>query len=188
MTLTSSDIMRFEGQGLLPKKFSWYRIMTASDYLNTLKNSGVSVNDKDREILEGSQWVFSFKETPTSSTTQMGVTTHSYTEITDVSVLRLHFQDNSGKIYDLGVVSDKVDNTGISGEGGGTDWDKLTDMLGIILGLFDICAIFFMLSFISPIIKDFINAIWDGIKFGFNVSIAIITWPFRFLWGLLSGK
>ena len=188
LTLTSSDVMHFEGQGLFGMELSWNRIMSSDDFLNTLASYGASIGDNDFSILEGSQWVFSFKETPTSSTTQMGVTTHAYTEITDVSVLRLHFQDNSGKIYDLGVVSDKVDNTGISGEVGGTDWDKLTDMLGKILGLFGLCAIFFMLSFISPIIKSFINAIWGVIKFGFNVSIAIITWPFRFLWGLLSGK
>ena len=188
LTLSSSDIMRFEGEGLLPKKFSWNRIMTASDFLETLNENDLVPNENDKNLLENSQWVFSFVETPTSSTTQMGVTTHSYTEITDISVLRLHFQDNTGKIYDLGVVSDKVNSTGTTAEGGGTDWDKLTDMLGKILGLFGLCAIGFLLYLCSPVIKDILKLIWSGIKAGFKFLISLITFPFRLIWKLLSGK
>ena len=163
--------------------------MTGKEFKENIVSDKIKIDDTLLENIPDNSFVFSFYETE--------YTEQSLNSIADIctdydvdgaTVLRLHFRDISGKIYDLGVVSDKVSTNNQIGDNGGTDWDKLTDMLGMILGLFGLCAIFFMLSFISPIIKDFVNAIWGGIKFGFNVSIAIITWPFRFLWGLLSGK
>ena len=183
-----------EAPGLCAKEYSFDRIMTVAEFKENLQENGVSYDEEAVAQLSDNQWVFSYLETDLTLS-DSGVAggmpgvlyTHYGTEV-EGYILQIAFMDMNENVYDLGVVSDGFNSTGSLGEGGGADWDELTDMLGIILGLFGLCAIFFMLSFISPIIKDFINAIWDGIKFGFNVSIAIITWPFRFLWGLLSGK
>ena len=149
--LSSSDEMNFEGKGLYPKKFKWNRIQKASEFISVLTDYGMTLSDEDLKILQNSQWVFSFLETENFQTTQANITHWGYTEVSLITILRLYFQDNTGNVYDLGVVSDRSTSTGSIGELGGTDWDDGWEQITFWLSLIavGIVLIFFFGPFVT---------------------------------------
>ena len=107
----------------------------------------------DEDIISQSQWVFAFCET------ERGFIVDNYTQIytsydvKDVLVLRIHFQDVKGDVYNLGVVSDVTSSADDpSGEAGGVkkndDW--LLDMLAFLVLMI---GLVFFFSVCFPIIS-----------------------------------
>lgn len=143
ITLSESDTVSYVGNGLFDKHYSWNRIMKASDFVNELDAQGVDWNRNEKEILENSQWVFSFVETnATQSTTLIAddglhsiyTVDHSGTSISKVDVIRIQF--TSGKdSYNLGVVSNETSDDGKPGAIGSPNdslseiWEQIEDMV-----------------------------------------------------------
>ena len=169
---------------------SWDRIADITSFQKQCEENNVKYVDTSNETaINNAQFVFQFYETECRESLAMGTSTHqiSGTLVSKVTLLSLTFISNN-EVYHMGVVADVVSDDGSPDGEDGSDWDKLTDMFAKILGLFGLCAIGFLLYLCSPVIKDILKLIWSGIKAGFNFFISLITFPFRLIWKLLSGK
>ena len=188
LTLTDKDVMSFEGNGILAKSYSWNRIMSATEYRKIVEENGAVIPEEYKTILENSQWVFSFAETPFSYVYYNDGYSKTYTEITDVSLLRLHFQDITGKTYDLGVVSDMGNSVGSIGGINGTDFEgwfnEMTELFEKLFAVVFIVLLLAGLAYIFPVLKG----IFEGIVYILKFVWWMITLPFRLIMRLLSRK
>lgn len=85
-------------------KFEWDRIESIETFINEV---GDKLSDEARNKLNGAQWVLRFVETTRTAVTGPSATSIFWTDISEVTVLRLKFIAN-GKVYNLGAVSDAV--------------------------------------------------------------------------------
>ncbi len=85
-------------------KFEWERIQSINEFLN---ETGNILSDSAKEKLNGAQWVLNFCETQRSGISTPTATVINWTDVSEVTVLRLEFVKNN-KVYNLGAVSDKV--------------------------------------------------------------------------------
>ena len=197
ITLLDTDEVVYEGPGLFSKEYSWNRIMTAESFIRNFEEQGGVLNEASKETLQESQWVFAFAETEykkTNSNDYWGSYWEYYTKVSEVDILRVHFMDNTGKFYNLGVVGDKTTADDIP-DGVADDLDLLSleEMLEklmaivLIVGLLLIYSIF-LAPFINPIISMLIKAFLKGIGFIISFAFKIITLPLRLLFGLFKRK
>ena len=101
-TIYSDEQVSNPGNGWFGSKHEWKRIEKVSDFI---KNENLS--EEAEENLVGLQWVLRFTETDYKDIPQLnGVHLISYTEVSEVTILRLKFETN-GIVYNLGVVDDK---------------------------------------------------------------------------------
>lgn len=127
--LKDSDKMTYISPGLGASDLEWNRILSAEEFIKIAESQGVKINASVRENVLKSQWVFTYLETERTEdkygSSMTGGVHHidNYEDVYDVGLLRLHFQDTSGKHYDLGVVNDLTDPDNIAG--GGTETDLL---------------------------------------------------------------
>ncbi len=87
-------------------KHTWSRIQSVTEFKNTEK-----LSDEALKQIKNKQWVLRFADTDYTryvNDTIMGIVgyTEYYTEISEVTILRLKFL-KSGKVYNLGVVDNK---------------------------------------------------------------------------------
>ncbi|MCM1297598.1 MAG: hypothetical protein NC311_18830 [Muribaculaceae bacterium] len=188
--------------GAFGQQYKWERIQKIDDFL---KDSISSFSDEERSELKKYTWVLNFYETEYSGfngVTAAGVAMTSAglwwasiplllgtnvegTFVSEVSILRLNFQ-TAGKVYNLGVVSDKV--TGprepIGGEPSYDFWDWLADFLGVsrlaaklIFSAVVIVAILIVLGILC--------AIFPPLKIPVRIILAIAFLPFTILYYLL---
>lgn len=95
-----------KGGGLWGHIWSWDRIVPVSDFLSV---NGKDLSSDCKETLSSDEfeggWVLRFLETDYEAFySDAGTSTYDYTDITEVSILRLKFKTD-GKMYNLGVVS-----------------------------------------------------------------------------------
>ena len=174
VTLTESDKGSYIGKGIFSRDFIWNRISSSASLLSSLSIQNIKLSDDCVSALENSQWAFCFLETERSFISGDGYWAKSYSDIEDVTIIRLHFIDILGSTYNLGVVSDRVnpDNL-LDGNSSGLDFDWKR-LLKLILGL---VLIVFLLNIL--ISSGALNLI-------FNVIIWIITAPFKFIKWLID--
>ncbi len=177
--LKDTDVMKHNGGGLLANTYEWNRILSSADFVKYAEEQDVTFVQADKEKILSSQWVFTFLETEIRVQAGYGSTTTFFSDVYDVGLLRLHFQDISGSYYDLGVVNDLTDPDNIpSGIG---ELKSLTEAFGefwemfvkIILTIVFVVLLVVCLQFISPIKKLF-NFIIKCIK-------TVISAPFKLL-------
>ena len=102
VTLTNKDTAETKADGLFGYKYKWNRIETVEGFKKNEQLSADYIKN-----LDGKTWVLRFTETDYEYYMSTYTGTRIYTEISDVTILRLHFKSN-GKIYNLGVVDNKV--------------------------------------------------------------------------------
>ncbi len=184
VTLKDSDKMTYVSPGLGSPYLEWNRILSAEDFIKTAESQGVKINASVRENVLKSQWVFTYLETERTEdkygSSMTGGVHHidNYSDVYDVGLLRLHFQDTSGKHYDLGVVNDLTDPDNIAGGGTETDllkafgefWEMFVKAIGLILFVVLLCV---LINFIKPV-KDIFKSVFKAIKF-------VISAPFKLL-------
>ena len=177
--LKDTDVMKHNGGGLLANTYEGNRILSSADFVKYAEEQDVTFVQADKEKILSSQWVFTFLETEIRVQAGYGSTTTFFSDVYDVGLLRLHFQDISGSYYDLGVVNDLTDPDNIpSGIG---ELKSLTEAFGefwemfvkIILTIVFVVLLVVCLQFISPIKKLF-NFIIKCIK-------TVISAPFKLL-------
>lgn len=106
VTLSNVDTVTVVGT-LFTKTYTWNRVQSAEKF-----SASNNLKDPDKEAIANKEWVLLFAETNyeyTSSSSQL--IRKKYTEVSDVSILRLKFETN-GKVYNVGVVDGKQTNSG----------------------------------------------------------------------------
>lgn len=172
------DVMTFVPSGFGAPSFSWYRILSSSSFISTAEKQGATIDSTVREKILSSQWVFTFLETKRTNIYGPTKDTFYYSEVYDVGLLQLSFQDISGKYYDLGVVNDLSDPDNISDGGSTTDLLKAFEefwnmFVKIILALAGVALIVLLLNFAGPV-KVVLQYIFKAIGF-------VICLPFNLL-------
>ena len=179
ITLSSGESKEISGTGIFALKYKYKSIMSSKDFIENLEKQDYKFDENDREKILSSQWVFSYKTTSRVGASEGVWYTYTKTEIL-ASVLRIHFMDVSGKIYDLGVVSDII-RSGSSP--GGFDED-LSDLVSEfekifykILALVGVIVIIILLFTAFPVIK----VVFSGFVFIIKMIWDLFTLPFRWI-------
>lgn len=183
LTLSDTDKMTFTGKGLLARNFSWNRILSSSDFIKNLESNKVSLNDDAKNLINQSQWVFTFLETERTLLAVANGTTEGYDDIDNVGVLRLDFIDTTGTHYDLGVVNTLTNpNNNSSGVGNNKILDSLSSffetilkLVGLIILILIIIALSSVITPIGMIFKYIVKAVLYVLKLPFK----IIKWTFN---------
>ncbi len=189
ITLTDKDIMSYQGDGLRAREYSWNRIQTSSDFISTVENNKASISDEAKTKLQNSQWVFSFYEAEYLNSISSATNTRveKYSEVEELAILRIKFMDTNHKIYDMGVVSDKVTADNISdGYGGLKDIEDIMNDMG---QLFQQIAMIFGIVFLVVIVIALLSSfapLSSIIKFILKSIVYVITLPFRIIKGIFK--
>ncbi len=172
LTLKDSDTMTYKGNGLGAREYSWKRIMKSSDFVSTIEDKVGAFSESEKTKILSSQWVFTYKET--SYGKDLATKAEKYYDVYDVGLLRLHFQDISGKHYDLGVVNDLTNPDEIPSVVAGLNFEEFWEMfVKIILSILFIVLLGFLLNFVTPVM-GILKFIFKAIKF-------VISAPFKLL-------
>lgn len=176
--------MSYVPSGLGAPSFKWKRILSSKEFIEIAEKQGVKIDSIVRENVLKSQWVFTYLETERTEdkygSAMTGGVHHidNYEDVYDVGLLRLRFQDTSGKKYDLGVVNDLTDPDNIAGGKSETDLRKAFEefwemFMKIILTIVGVILFVVVLNVITPI-KDIFKFIFKGIKM-------VVSAPFKLL-------
>ena len=188
-TIFLSDIDKesVESNRLIPflkETYSFKRIMKAEDFIKNFEAQGGSFSEESKAKLNASQWVFAFKETPFTNTDSVQGTAiytyHNGTEIANATVLRIKFMDINKKIYDVGVVNDKVTPDDIAD--GFTSGilelkDGMKEIMAFLFFVLLVALISPVLNIVTPIFKIIFKAM--GVCFG--VVFDILIFPLRLI-------
>lgn len=182
LKLTDEDFMEYKGNGIGGRSYKWNRITTSSDFIVNVENQKATFSDISKEKIKESQWVFSFYETELNKLFSQGYYYIQESEISEFAILRLHFMDTNKKIYDLGVVSDKVTPDNISDIRGSVKSlsEIMDDVFAVLQKIFmAVCA----LALIAVVIALFkgVDFISKPIKFICKGIVSVITAPFKLL-------
>lgn len=175
ITLDDEDEMTYKGDGLLAKEYSWNRITSSTDFLERATEQGVTISDECKQAVSQGQWVFSFLETESNTISGSTSTYYKY-DIEDITILRLHFIDIHDDVYNMGVVSDRVNpDNKADGTGSGLDFNfeenfqKLFAIIMLVILLIVLGYIFPIASIIIKIFSVIINAIYFVISLPFKL-------------------
>ncbi len=191
ISLKDTDVITYSGDGLFGRTFEWHKILSSEEFLQRIDELGVSITQEQRGKIESSQWVFTFLQT---SRTEFYPPDYAnlrhefeYTDVYDVGLLRLHFQDFSGNKYDLGVVNSLTDPDNIADGTGNADfgtaiklafeefWENFIMVVGLMVGLI---GIIILLNFVAPV-STLLNYLIKAIAY-------VISLPFKFFKWLLK--
>ena len=101
------------------KTYTWNRILSAEEFL---KDTDITFSDEAKKNISSKSWVLRFFESSFSLVQNGAYFDRTYTEVTDVTILRLKF-NTDGQTYDLGAVDKKMTADLIS-DGHGKDAPK----------------------------------------------------------------
>ena len=182
--LSYTQSVEHEGSGWFAKTYKWDRIESVEDFI---KNE--ELTDEAKKDLAGKEWVLRYVETKVQDVYYETSSVTYYTDITNVTILRLKFQ-TGGKLYNLGVVDNKTyqpfdrepDNKnrnefdfGMGKDCSSFNYKRFLIIVGIILLIIILLPLF--LPYIPAIIKLLLKAIWY-----------LITWPYYLIKWLLDKK
>ena len=186
LRLEDTDVMTYVGTGIGAKDFEWNRILSSTEFLSKTESQGVNIPDDYKDMITSSQWVFTFLETERKETvSNLGGTLHvnDYSDVYDVGLLNLYFQDFSGNYFDLGVVNNLTDPGNDPIGIGAADikaafeefWNNFTMVIGLILGIIVIVVLLNVVAPVSTLLNYLIKAIAYVISFPFR----LIKWLFK---------
>ncbi len=115
--------------GWLGVKYTWDRIEKTEDFIEN-----EDIQDEYIKGLENTKWVVRFCETSTALIVGYGSNVYKWTEVSEVTVLRLRFI-TKGITYDLGAVSDIGHNNGMPSNNNTNEFASLFEWLGRLTGV-----------------------------------------------------
>lgn len=185
--LIDSDVMSYQGSGLLAREYSWNRILSSDEFIKTVENNKATFTGGELDKVKDSQWVFTFYET--QYVDSYGASSHykSYSEVEEFAILTLHFMDTNYNVYDLGVVSDKVTPDDIAGIDGGlkdlediaNDFAEIMQQIFMIIGIIVLVVLIVALvSLIAPLGTLF-KKIFNGICYVISLPFQALAWVFK---------
>lgn len=181
------------------KKYDWNRIQTVSNFVQSEELTSSTENS-----LSGLQWVLRFTETAVTTNQGYNVSTESYTDISEVTILRLKFV-TAGKTYNLGAVMNKTtgdniaDNTNTDEYASAKEvaqniWNKIKGWFeqladGFNIPLWAVYAIAIVLAVV--VLGVVLSTIFPGviipiIKAIFQALFWIISLPFKAIAALID--
>ena len=189
VTLKDTDKAQYKGEGLLAKEYTWDSISSVDNFLKRADELDVTITKECKQALENSQWVFIFTQTESKEIINGGTFIFEYMDIEKVTVLRLHFIDIHGDVYNLGVVSDRVNPDNESdGHGSGIDLTQISDWFEKILMLIGILILVVILGYLSPIFSVVFKVLVTCIKWAFKGMLTIISAPFKLIGAMFKSN
>ena len=162
--LKDTDTASYDGGGLFAKEYSWNRISSSEDFIANAEAQDVTISEECKNKLKESQWVFAFAETEKDEYYSEGATVTIQSDIDDVTILTLHFVDINHKIYNLGVVGDRVNPDNESDGYGGMDTDLVDDLNKALVTIYTILIIIVAVVLLGPLVlgalKYILNIRW----------------------------
>ena len=164
-----------DADGLLGKKYVWERISTIDEFIKETKDATNDYLFSDGyEKLKNAQFVFRFLETSYSlSNGQNGYVFEWTTEVSEVSILRLHFLSN-GKTYNLGVVADIV-----SDDGNPDFVAKMDEEIQFLIAVVCLILLILVLSIVFPWFSFVIKVCFNGLVVILKICCSLLLLPFR---------
>ena len=201
--LTDEQTADVHAKQLWGKDRNYPRIEKVSDFISNEK-----LTDETKANLKGKQWVLRFVETDFTLSSGSLRIKEERTEVSEVSILRLHFK-SKGTVYNLGVVDNKQSGDDKPGNPQGPElgdndgenwWDKLLDFLAnlwnkikgikwwqwLLIGVGIIAAIIIVLAIVKHSIKLAFKLIGMAVLWIFKAMWWIICLPFRGLKALFT--
>ena len=186
VTLKEGDTATYQGDGLFAKEYTWNKICSTADFLSQVEEQEIRISDEAKTELSKNDWVFAFFQTEKEATVLgTGSVYIKSSQVSAVTVIRLHFMDIKGDVYNLGVVSDRVspDDTP-DAFGSGTD-TKLPEWVQKLLKIVSIMLLLLIFNTVFPFFKFIFSLIWTGIKTIVSIVFYIVTLPFRLIFWFL---
>ena len=191
VTLSETENVTFAGDGLFAPTYEWRRIESVEDFI---KNETLSSDET--AIAAKYQWVFRFLETE-YVLSPFANNYVKYTEVTNVSILRLHFVFDH-KTYNLGVLDnissgDHIPDNDVVGtyteeikEELGELWEKILQLVGIVFLIWLVVKI--LMSVCGAVLMKILGCIWELLKFVIKWVFRIVFFPLWLLFGGLKKK
>lgn len=184
VSLKDTDIAIYKDNGIKESTYTWNRICSSSDFVKQFEDQDGVLYETDKQTILASQWVFSFCETSHSTTSGVGYTNYHQYDVDDVAILRIHFQDTSGKIYNLGVVADITSSADKPSGTAGDEDDWIVELFAWLflgLGLIAVCSIF-------PPVVDLFTYLIKGIWWLVCLPFKLLGLGFKGIGKLFKGK
>lgn len=179
----------YKGDGILAKEYKWKRILSAESFINDVQENDIDIKEEYLTKLQESQWVFTYLETDRKTSRYQWSWETTATDVGQVGVLQIDFLDDTGRRYNLGVVSDLINpNNDSAGFGNGLDFSQITDWFEKILLLIGVLILVLILYFCFPIFKVILDVVVTCIKFIFKGVIFIIGLPFYLIEEMFKNK
>ena len=185
ISLKDEDTMTYKGDGLFARKYQWNRILSNTEFISNIENDNnkINLNADAKKIILESEWVFTYAITERTGQYFEFSNYETYTEISDVGILRLHFMDTTGMIYDLGVVNSLTSPNGLYGGYGTTKiLDTITGFFQKLFAILGFVVLILIFMFFSNLLTPFImilKEIWKTIKYVLSLPFKLIKWIFK---------
>ncbi len=172
---TSQELAKLNGKqkggnaadGWFSKKYEWERIQSVSEFI-----SKEDLKDETKANLEGKQWVLRFVETEITMVVGDYSTVTFWTDISQVTVLRLKFITD-GKVYNLGAVSDKVTGDNKPGNNNTNEFASMLEWLSRLTNIPEwaliLIAVVIVLMILMPILSVFCPVLGQVLVWVFKI-------------------
>ena len=195
-TLKGDDKGENPANGLFARKYEWKRIEKTQDFINK-----EDLKESTKNHIKNTKWVLRFSETDYLYETgaSSGLITYDiekYTNISNVSILRLKFRTGV-KIYDLGVISNKITGDNIPGNNNTNEYAgffewlwrmicELAEKLGIPVWVFILIIVVILLAILLPILGLIFPPVGQILKLVIKAVIKAVEWLFNALVWIIS--
>lgn len=183
LTVKGSEKASNEADGFLGKVYEWERIQSVAEFIRT-----EDIKSDMIKHLDGKQWVLRFYETPYVEKSTGVSSSDSWTELSNVTVLRLKFVTN-GKLYNLGAVSDKVTGSDTPINNNTDEMASLLEWLSRVTGIpEEVWVLIFVaiaLAILLPILSLIFPVVGQVLSICLKVLLKAVVWLFKGLWWLI---
>lgn len=195
--LVERGTVEYEGKGWFTNKYSWDRIQTVDEFIEmesrhdvykgVLFDKTVDTSlklDIEEELRDKYAWVLRFTETEYDLMSTEYTVDELYTNISDVTILRLKFV-TAGTTYNLGVVDNYQSGSGepvnTVDESWSFNWERLISLIALII------LIFLIIVFIGPI-SSLLSFLLKVILWVIKAVLWLLTLPFRLISSLINKR
>lgn len=169
--------------GFLGKKYEWERIQRVDDFIKS-----EDLKDETKKNLEGKEWVLRFVESEITTVSGPSSVTTYWTDISNVTVLRLKFV-TAGKLYNLGTVSDKVTGDDKPGNNNTNEyaslWEWLSPITGIPQWIWKLIVAAIILAIFLPILSAIFPVVGQILSVVLKAIVTAFVWLFKGVWWLV---
>ena len=165
------------------KKYEWDRIQRVDDFIKS-----EDLKDETKKNLEGKEWVLRFVESEITTVAGPSSVTTYWTDISNVTVLRLKFV-TAGKLYNLGTVSDKVTGDDKPGNNNTNEyaslWEWLSRITGIPQWIWKLIAAAIILAIFLPILSAIFPVVGQILSVVLKAIGTAFVWLCKGVWWLI---
>lgn len=187
-TIDREDKGETPANGIFAKKYEWKRIQKTEDFIKD------PINDLKEDVkneLKKTKWILRFAETEYKLVAGIPNSFEYYTEINNVSILRLKFRTGV-KIYDLGTISNKITGDNVPGNNNTEELDplgwlkNLVEKLGIPVWALILIIVLIFLAILLPVLGLIFPVVGQALKVVFKAIGKLIKWLFNALVWIIS--